>query len=131
MSQSSAQKLGMKPQTTTLVLGSSPADVASLLGDLPDGAVVVDRAESADLVLLFADDVASVRSEARAAFGRTAAAGRLWIAYRKGANRKPAAGTATPLHRDTLQATLAELALDGVSLISLDETWSAMRVKAV
>jgi hypothetical protein len=33
------------------------------------------------------------------------------------------------LNRDTLQAALADHGLVGVTLVSLDSTWSAMRVR--
>jgi hypothetical protein len=96
--------------------------VTQLLGELPDGVAVTDSADVADVVILFADDVAAVTESAVPALTRATAAGRFWIAYRKGAK---------PLHRDTLQAALAGLGLDGVTLVSLDDTWSAMRVKAL
>ena len=34
-----------------------------------------------------------------------------------------------PLHRETLRALLAERGMDGVALISVDGTWSSMRVR--
>jgi hypothetical protein len=55
--------------------------------------------------------------------------GRLWVWYRKGANKTRALGSETPLHRDTLQALLAEHGMDGVTLVSVDDVWSAMRIK--
>ena len=131
MAQLTAQKLGITPEATIVVLGQPLSQVSALLGPLPDGASIVDDAVSADIVLLFADDVAAVMNSARPAMNRLDAGGRIWIAYRKGANRKTPSGEPAPLHRDTMQAALAELGLDGVTLISIDDTWSAMRVKAV
>ncbi|HEX4402198.1 MAG TPA: hypothetical protein VHZ98_12820 [Galbitalea sp.] len=55
-----------------------------------------------------------------------ATGGRLWVWYRKGAK---AHDGKVPLHRDTLQALLAEHGMDGVTLISVDDTWSSMRVR--
>lgn len=130
MAQTTSQKLGIHAETIAVVLGCPVEEVRELLGEVPDGAAVVADATSADLVLLFVDDVAEVTGSARSAYERVRDGGRLWIAYRKGASRRSSAG-AEPLHRDTLQAALAALGLDGVALISLDETWSAMRVKAV
>ena len=34
-----------------------------------------------------------------------------------------------PLHRDSLRRALSAHNLEGVTLIALDDTWSAMRVK--
>ncbi len=130
MPQSTSQKLGFRSDTIAVVIGRAVSETRTLIGDLPEGATVVADAASADLVLLFVDELAGVTAAARAAHNRVRDGGRLWIAYRKGAGRRPGGG-AEPLHRDTLQAALAAVGLEGVTLISLDETWSAMRVKAV
>jgi hypothetical protein len=49
--------------------------------------------------------------------------GLLWIAYPK------AKALDTDLNRDILHSATAKYGLDGISLISLNETWSAMRFK--
>lgn len=135
MAQTTSEKLGIKPESTVLVLGADvPADLDGLGmgGEQPAGVRFVANADGPQpLVVLVAGTVSDVISHASAAFERTAVSGRFWIAYRKGANRKAVPGEEPPLHRDTLQAGLAELGLDGVTLIALNETWSAMRVKAV
>ncbi len=51
----------------------------------------------------------------------------LWLAYPKGSSKKYQAD----LNRDSLHALMAKLGLDGVSLVALDEDWSAMRFKPV
>jgi hypothetical protein len=48
----------------------------------------------------------------------------LWIAYPKGSSKKVA-----DLNRDILAAESKEYGLDSVRLISIDDTWSAMRFK--
>jgi len=51
--------------------------------------------------------------------------GLLWIAYPK------AKALRTDLNRDILHETAKNFGLDGVSIISLNETWSAMRFKKI
>ena len=51
--------------------------------------------------------------------------GLLWIAYPKGKALQ------TDLNRDILHATAKQYGLDGISLVSLNETWSAMRFKKI
>lgn len=115
-----------------LILGGSLSDARELVGTVPDGTTFVAESDTASAtVLMFAETVADIHSGAGAAQQSTAPDGRLWIAYRKGASRSTVPGDPAPLHRDTMQKALAELGLDGVTLISLDDTWSAMRVKAV
>lgn len=135
MGQTNFEKLGIKPDMTVLVVGADvPADLAGLglADERPAGVTFVSEAAGQQpLVMLFAETVSDVVSKASDAFSCVADGGRFWIAYRKGANRRTEANQEPPLHRDTLQAALAELGLDGVTLIALNDTWSAMRVKSV
>ena len=132
MPQSTAEKLGIRAGASVLALGQPVSAAADLVGTVPDGVTFVPESDSRSaIVLMFADTVADIQSGARTAYEATAPEGRLWIAYRKGAGRSTVAGETAPLHRDTMQKALAEVGLDGVTLISLDDTWSAMRVKAV
>ncbi len=50
-----------------------------------------------------------------------------WIAYPKGSSKKYQAD----LNRDSLHALLEQHGFDGVSLVALDEDWSALRFKQV
>jgi len=52
----------------------------------------------------------------------------LWLAYPKGSSKKY---QSVDLNRDSLHALMSDLGLDGVSLVSLDGDWSAMRFKPV
>ena len=121
MAMSAAQKLGIKPGMRVLVRGLPIAEAGDLVGALPAGATVVEDGDGVDLVLLFAGDLGAIRSDGRSAYELVGERGRFWIAYRKGG---------AELHRDTLQAAVAELGLDGVTLIALDAVWSAMRVRS-
>jgi hypothetical protein len=125
-----AQKLGIKPDTRVAVDGQPVADLQTLLGELPEGVEVTARTGAlADQVLLAADGLADLAYMLGGVWNEIAPGGRLWIWYRKGATRSRPQGNDVPLHRDTLQALLAEHGMDGVTLISVDETWSAMRVR--
>jgi hypothetical protein len=130
MTQSATQKLGIAPAMRVFASGRPISEVGALLGPLPDGVVLSGSPDDADLAIRFSDDVADVTASARAVVDALPPGRRVWIAYRKGANRKVAAGESAPLHRDTLQAALHGLGLDGVTLVALDEVWSAMRIKA-
>ena len=130
MAQSTSQKLGIKPGMTVVATGQPLAAVAGILGVLPEEATLADFAGAADVAILFADCLDDVRSSAPAAWSSVAPDRRMWVAYRKGASKRGAA-TEVPLHRDTLQATLGEIGLTGVTLVALDEVWSALRVKPI
>lgn len=50
-----------------------------------------------------------------------------WIAYPKGSSKKYQAD----LNRDSLHTLMQKNGFDGVSLVALDEDWSAMRFKRI
>jgi hypothetical protein len=114
-------KLGVRAGGRVTVLGLAVTDAEAVIGGLPVDAALTDAGEG-DVVLFFAADVPQVHAEVDAAWSSVADGGRLWLAYRKGA------GSAA-LNRDTLQKALGDHGLVGVTLVSLDPTWSAMRVR--
>jgi hypothetical protein len=127
-----AQKLGVRPGTTIAVAGIPVAAVAELIGELPAEVTLVERSDDiADQLILVSASLADLAGMLPGSWDGVAPGGRLWVWYRKGANRAKTQGGEVPLHRDTLQALLAEHGMDGVTLISVDDTWSSMRVKAL
>ena len=120
---SAAERLLIKPGARIRVLGDE-AGSAGRLGPLPAGATLV-AAGGADAVVLFArssDAVTRQLSEASRAAGPD---GLLWLAYPKGTS-----GVKTDLGRDSLTPLTDRIAgLTGVTLVSVDETWSAMRLR--
>lgn len=52
----------------------------------------------------------------------------LWMAYPKGTSKKY---KGTDINRDSGHALMQEHGYDGVSLVALDEDWSAMRFKVL
>jgi hypothetical protein len=125
-----AQKLGIKAGATIAVDGRPVTDVRKLLGELPTGVVLSARSGAlTDQVLLVADGLADLAPMLDDVWNEVAPGGRLWVWYRKGANKPRPQGSEVPLHRDTLQALLADHGMDGVTLISINETWSSMRVR--
>lgn len=128
MAQTTATKLGIPAGERAVLMGRPLSDAVALgLADIVTSA----GAEASTVVILATESVNDVITKAEAASDAVAAGGRFWIAYQKGASRKSTGDGEPALHRDTLQAALAELGMNGVTLISLNETWSAMRVKTV
>ena len=118
MSKSIAQKLQIKPETT---LWTSHPDRASLLGPLPDGVHTVDAPADATAAVVFADDAASLRD--LLSRHDVTAPTILWIAYPKG-NR-------ADINRDSLWPILREHGMRPVSQVAIDDTWSALRFRAL
>jgi hypothetical protein len=111
------QKLFIKGGTVALV--HAPAGYEKLF-EGSTAKVTTRGGGLADTVVLFAKDVAHVESALPSAVARLGPSATLWIAYRKGDKA---------LHRDTLWKLAGERGYTGVSLVAVDDTWSAMRFR--
>ena len=123
-----AERLLIKPGARLRVNGPTvdgpPSAGAALIGELPDGAATVDDGR-ADVVVLFVRDVAELRATLPEAAGAAGHDGLLWLAY-----PKLGSGIESDLRRDAITPLTDEIAeLTGVALISIDSTWSAMRLR--
>jgi hypothetical protein len=123
-SSSLPKKLQMKPRQHAVVI-NAPVDYLDKLVPLPDGVEMAATPEGQfDFVQLFVHDLAQLQALLPLAIQAVKPDALLWIAYPKGS-----AKTGTDLNRDRLWAAVSEYHLTGVSLISLDEVWSAMRFR--
>ncbi|MGH2464466.1 MAG: hypothetical protein ACRDGI_03320 [Candidatus Limnocylindrales bacterium] len=120
-----AERLLIKPGMRVRILGEEPAtEHVSRLGPLPAGAKLVDDG-TADAVLLFARSSGAVTQALPVAARSAGPDGLLWLAYPKGSS-----GLKTDLGRDTMTPLTDRIAsLTGVTLVSIDDTWSAMRLR--
>ena len=126
MAQELLKKLGVRPGCRLLLLNAPPGYLESL-GALPEGASLVsDIAESADLLQIFVAKMSDLERELPGLRARLAPAGALWISYPKGTGKAP-----DGLHRDRLREYAEQRGLKAVSMIAIDEVWSALRLKAV
>jgi hypothetical protein len=101
----------------------APAGVQEQIGT-PQDVTVVDSAEGADFILLFATSQAEAEERLLALKPNVHENTLAWLAYPKGSK---AAGR--DLNRDTIWAFGRRVGLDFVANVSLDETWSAMRMR--
>ncbi len=119
-----AQKLLIKPGYRVL-LDDVPEGYFEALGPLPPGvSLTAAREEPTDLVLAFVRsrrELEEALARLQGAFGPKTV---LWVAYPKGAS-----GIKTDIHRDIIRDYAATVGLTAVSLIAVDDTWSAMRLK--
>ena len=79
--------------------------------------------DEADALLLFARDSKSLKSLGNPVFEAAKRDGLAWIAYPK------AGKLGTDLNRDKLSELVKPLGIQPVRLVSLDDTWSAMRFR--
>jgi hypothetical protein len=114
-SASVSKKLLLKPWSQLLLI-DAPAGHQDLFGDVE----LVDGPGEVQNVLLYARDKTHLAKRLSAAAKRLLADGRLWVAYPK------AKKLDTDLNRDSLWKQMEPAGFEGVRLVSLDDTWSAM-----
>lgn len=119
-----ATKLLIKPDARVLLL-NAPIGYAKKLEPLPTGATITDkRGRSANVVVAFVRDSGELKRLATS-FGALEEEAMLWVCYPKGGTT-----AGTDLDRDILHAAMLKHELTGVSLVAVDDTWSAMRFRA-
>ena len=78
-----------------------------------------------EFILTFAYSLSDAKTTAKTVSRALGEKGVFWMAYPKGTSKKYKAD----INRDTGHALMEKLGFMGVSLVALDEDWSAMRYK--
>ena len=121
---SALSKLLYKAQAPVLVL-YPPVEAAGLVEAL-HGLEALEGEEPAEFMLAFAKDLDDAEDAVDVADEDLADGAIFWLAFPKQTSKKY---PGLDIDRDSLHARLADLAWEGVSLVALDDDWSAMRFK--
>lgn len=117
------EKLQLKPGRTLLLQGA-PAGYLEMAGDVPPGAVISTVIQSAFIVQVFIRS----QSELAAVFEQLAPTvepgGMLWITYPKLTSKLKG-----DIHRDSINTYAQQNGWTGIAIISIDNDWSALRMK--
>ncbi len=109
------------------VLMNPPKGYVEALGKLPDALEVTDATSGAcDFALLFVSGIAELERLGPKAVRAVKDDGLLWISY-----PKKSSGVKTDINRDAGWDVIRKTGFDPVSLISVDDTWSALRFRPV
>ena len=126
------QKLLIKEGYRVLVVDAPQGYVASL-AELPAGVIVATGLDSAgqlpgpfDVIQTFVSAQAAFEAQLGGLKALLKPKGLLWITYPKGA-----AKIKSDITRDTIWRYAKTVGLDGVAMVAVDDTWSAMRLKLV
>lgn len=118
------KKLQIKPGQRMVII-NAPAGYTEQLDPLPDGAELAEKPEGAfDFVQVFATNSEELKKHIGTATKAVKHAGLLWICYPKGSSK-----VKTDLNRDVLWGIVDEYGFKGVTLVSIDDVWSAMRFR--
>ncbi len=116
-----AEKARLAQGTSIAVLNPAPGVVESL--GLPPDTTFVEPAR-AQLVILFVNSRAELEALMPPAVAGLAPGAAIWVVYRKGAR-----GAGLDMSRDSVWAVAEQLGLRPLGLLSIDETWSAFRLR--
>ncbi len=120
-----AQKLFIKEGYKVLIL-NAPAGYAASLGELPAKARVSTSPQpDADLIQVFFKSRKEMEAQLSGLKKLLKPGGLLWITSPKGTSKMPA-----DINRDSIWEYAKTIGLTAVAMIAIDDTWSALRVKA-
>ena len=117
-----AEKMFVNKAASVAVInakGRAPELVAAMPQDR-----LVGGGQQADFVLVFAGSQQELEEVLPQAKTRLSPKGALWVAYVKGTSKHK-----SDVHRDTIAAYAESIGLDAVSIVSVDDDWSALRLK--
>ena len=118
-----AQKLGIKPGSTVVLIGAPP-EYRKLLGPGVRSLTFTDRA-GADcaFVHLFVTKRRDLEAKLPPLRRKLADAGMLWVSW-----PKKSAGVATDVTEDVVRAVALPLDLVDIKVCAVDQTWSALKL---
>jgi hypothetical protein len=119
-----AKKLLMKPGQRVVILNPPPGYLEKL-APFPEGVELAEKPTgTVDFVQLFVTDSKELARLAPKAIRAAKHDALLWISYPKRSSK-----VETDLTRDVLWELVKPFGLVGVSLIAIDDVWSAMRFR--
>ena len=119
------KKLQLKEQSPILVLNLPPE-----LGDMiKEHTLATDTSIKGKygFIMAFAKDLAEMKKFAKGVVGAIKKDGYLWICYPKGTSKK----YKSDINRTKLLEVFGPYELEGVFQVSIDDDWSAVRVRPV
>ncbi|MRR32106.1 DUF3052 family protein [bacterium] len=117
------ERLQVKPGRT-LRLINPPDGFTALLGPLPERSKMASKFDKADVVLFFVKNMEWLKTGLSAAADALAPGGILWVIY-----PKLTSALRSDVNRDKIFQYGATIGWTGVAMTSVDETWSAFRMK--
>ena len=120
------RKLGMNPGMRALII-APPPEYLRLLTPLPDGLTVSSRADGTyPFVQIFVTRLSDINKVARRLSKHAAPNALVWISYPKKTSR-----TNSDLSRDLIREAMSGAGWHAVSIVAIDEVWSALRFRPV
>lgn len=120
------KKLGLKPGMRAFVM-AAPDGYVSRLSPLPEGVEIATKpAGRYEFIQLFATRMAEIEKTVPGLLQRAAPEAVFWITY-----PKKTSGIGSDLSRDILAAAITAKGWRPVSIVALDDVWSALRFRPI
>ncbi|MFH1179506.1 MAG: hypothetical protein V1710_04015 [Candidatus Bathyarchaeota archaeon] len=128
MSQKPAsEKLRIMPGYRVMLI-DEPEGYRENMG-LPEGVeIVTGKGKEVDLAQLFVTDMKGLKDKLPKLKKMMKKNGVIWVTYPKGTSKLAKEGN-VDINRDSIWKYGDEIGLTGVSMISIDDTWSGFRMK--
>jgi predicted CoA-binding protein len=121
-----AEKLLIKPAYKVLLV-NPPKGYRALLGEVPKGVTFLKEAgEALDLIQVFVASRKELEEQLPRLKPHLAPKGLLWVTYHKGTSKQK-----SDINRDKIATYAGTIGLQAVAMISVDDDWSALRLKVV
>jgi hypothetical protein len=124
-----AQKLQIKPGRSVRLV-NAPQNATALLSGLPEDTRLLDDPAlgetvlPADILILFAHHRTDLETLLLGLRTAITPGGIIWVAYHKGTSL-----VKTDINRDSIWRYAQMIGMNAVSQVSIDDDWSAMRLK--
>src|SRR5512143_3927721 len=119
-----AEKLLIKPGYRVFIL-NPPRGYRTALRPLPEGThIFTEPQEDLDMIQLFVTCKEDLQAELARRKNLLKSNGLLWVMFPKGGARLKG-----DLNRDTIDSYAQTVGLKGVSIVSVDDKWSALRLR--
>jgi hypothetical protein len=119
-----SEKLLIKGGYKVCLINPPQGYAAALRVECPKAVIIAKEVPAADFIQLFVTSDAELKGTLPALKERLPAKGLLWVTYPKGSSK-----IRTDINRDTIREYARSVGLQTVSLIAVDEVWSALRLK--
>jgi len=118
------QKLFIKENYRVLLI-NEPENYRALLGVLPANVSLLTEATApVDLIQVFVTSKKELETQLKDLTAQLKPNGLLWVTYPKGT-----AKIKTDINRDIIREYAITINLKAVAMVSIDDTWSALRLK--
>ncbi len=120
-----AQKLLIKENYKVIFI-NEPKNYKEILEELPINVTVLARTNtSVDLIQFFVTSKKELEEKLNGLKSNLSPKGLLWVTYPKGTSK-----IKTDINRDIIREYARSINLEAVAMISIDDTWSALRLKS-